>query len=76
MKKQIDSADILCGGRLIITKPATANYSLGEEYEKADIVLQEMGDGSYLVLKNGPSGKVGDYIPKKEVTKFLLRIEE
>ena len=39
----------------------------------AHVILEDLGDGTYICLKNR-SGEVGETITQKEITKFMLRL--
>lgn len=80
MKEKTKAVEVLCSGRLVIIKPCHIDYKReitnSNIYEKADVILQDMSDETYLVTKNVPESEVGNIIQKKEITKFLLRVGE
>jgi len=66
----------ICNGKLIIINPVPLpfnyQYISKEISEKAYVILEDMHDGTYTVLKNR-NGKFGEVVTQKEITKFMLR---
>jgi hypothetical protein len=66
----------ICNGKLIIINPVPLPFNCQHisKYisEKAFVILEDMHDGTYTVLKNR-YGDVGEVVTQKEITKFMLR---
>jgi len=67
----------ICNGKLIIVNFDSEIYQNIERISKsksykAHVILEDLGNGTYLIVKN-KDGEIGDVIALKEITKFILR---